>query len=285
VGAVRGVGGSHGEKSLWSSGAAYDGFMGRYSRVLAGLFADVAEVARGQQALDVGCGTGALTGELVRRLGAGAVTACDPSAPFVEECRARHPGVDVRTGGAEALPFGDGVADRVLAQLVLHFVGDPRVAAAEFRRVLRPGGVVAACVWDFDEGMQMLRAFWDAALAQDAEAPDEARTMRFGRPGEIAQLFADHGFEDVVESTLKVSCTYGDFDELWAGFLAGVGPAGGYCVSRTDDERTRIRDELLVRLGAPAGPFALTAAARCARATVPLGGGPATVSRPGSTRR
>ncbi len=258
-----------GGESFRTSGEAYDGFMGRYSRPLAVAFADVADVRAGQAALDVGCGPGALTGELVERLGAGAVSACDPSPPFVEACRTRHPGVDVRPGSAEDIPFDDACVDRVVAQLVLHFVEDPPRGAKEFRRVLRPGGVVALCVWDFEDGMQMLRHFWDAALAVDPAAPDEARTLRFGRRGEISRLLDDEGFDDVDETPVTVTSTYDDFDQLWAGFLAGIGPAGAWCVGRPDRERARVRDELFTRLGAPTGSFSLDATARCARASVP----------------
>ena len=203
------------------SGEAYDAFMGRYSRPLADLFADAADVRDGLSALDVGCGPGALTGVLVQRLGAGAVSACDPSPTFVEACAERHPDVDIRTGPAEAIPFDASSFDLVLAQLVLHFVSDPEQVGREFRRALRPGGTVSASVWDFAEGMQMLRHFWDAALALDPQAPDEARVLRFGREGEIVQLLHDAGFEDLVETTLEVTSTYADFDELWSGFLAG----------------------------------------------------------------
>jgi SAM-dependent methyltransferase len=255
---------SDGARSFLASGQAYDLFMGRYSRSLSPLFADAAGVAAGQMALDVGCGPGALTGELVDRLGAGAVSAFDPSPPFVAECAARNPGVTVRHGRVEAIPFDDASFDFALAQLVLHFVTDPPQAARELRRVLRPGAVAAACVWDFAEGMQMLRLFWDAALAVDPVAPDEARTLRFGREGEIADLLTATGFHDVRETTLDVECTYPDFEELWSGFLLGIGPAGSYCVSLSDEQRSSVRDQLFGRLGSPSGPFSLTARARCA---------------------
>lgn len=251
-----------------TTGDAYDRFMGRYSRPLAARFADAAGIAAGQRVLDVGCGPGALTGELVARLGAGAVAACDPAPPFVGECAARHPGVDVRAGRCEALPFADGAFDAALAQLVLHFVADPAAAAGELRRVVRSGGTVAACVWDFADGMQMLRAFWDAALAIDPAAPDEARTLRFGRPGEIAALFAAAGLRDVDETALDVASSYTGLDELWAGFTAGVGPAGSYCVRLPDVRQAELKDELARRLGAPAGGFTLTARARCVVARV-----------------
>lgn len=259
----------HGAATFRTSGQAYDMFMGRYSRPLAVVFADAAQVTGGLTVLDVGCGPGALTGVLAERLGADAVAACDPSAPFVQECAARHPGVDVRPGQAEAIPFDDGAFDVVLAQLVFHFVTDPALAAGEFRRVLRPGGRAAACVWDFAEGMQMLRHFWDAALALDLRAPDEARTLRFGRAGEIADLLADAGFRDVSESTLTVSSTYADFDELWSGFLAGIGPAGAYCLSLPEQSRAALREELFGQVGSPVGAFSLGAAARCASGLTP----------------
>lgn len=261
---------TEGAATFLASGRAYDRFMGRYSRPLAVAFAEVAGVQAGQSALDAGCGPGALTGVLADRLGAGSVAAFDPSPPFVAECAARHPGVDVRTGRAEAIPFAAGRFDRVLAQLVLHFVTDPVQAAREFRRVLRPGGVAAACVWDFAEGMQLLRHFWDAALAIDPAAPDEARTLRFGRAGEIAELFGTAGLADVAETTLEVHSSYPSFDELWSGFLAGIGPTGSYCLSLPDDQRAALQDELFRRLGAPTGPVTLTATARCASGRSPV---------------
>ena len=258
-----------GARSFLTSGTAYDGFMGRYSRPLADVFADAVCVSRGLTALDVGCGPGALTGVLVDRLGADSVFACDPSAPFVADCAARHPGVDVRLGRAEALPFDDGRFDVALAQLVLHFVSNPEQAARELRRVVRPGGLVAACVWDFAEGMEMLRHFWDAALTVDPNAPDEARTLRFGRQGEIVELFEGAGLEDVVETTLHVSTQYHSFDELWSGYLAGIGPAGAFCVALSDEARAALREVLFRRVGSPAGSFTLGAMARSAHGRVP----------------
>jgi SAM-dependent methyltransferase len=260
---------TQGAATFQTSGAAYDSFMGRYSRPLAVVFADETGVVAGQSALDVGCGPGALTGVLVDRLGASVVAACDPSAPFVSECAARHPGLDVRHAFAESIPWGDAQFDGALAQLVLHFVSDPSAAAGELRRVVRRGGTVGACVWDFDEGMEMLRSFWDAALTVDPAAPDEARTMRFGRQGEIADLFAAAGLDEIVETTLQVSSDYNDFDELWSGFLAGLGPAGSFCVSLSDHARAGLRAALFDRLGSPVGPFSLRATARCALARVP----------------
>jgi SAM-dependent methyltransferase len=258
-----------GARTFAVAGTTYDSFMGRYSLGLAPKFCDAAGVAAGDTALDVGCGPGALTGVLVARLGTNSVYACDPSPSFRDDCAARHPGVDVRLGSAEAIPFETGTVDHALAQLVMHFVTRPEEAAREMARVVRPGGSVSACVWDFDDGMEMLRAFWDAALSIDPDAPDEARTLRFGRPGEIRELFASAGIERIEESTLAATSTYGSFDELWNGFLAGVGPAGAYCVSLSDADRDRLREALLARVSSPVGGFTLGAVARCAVGRVP----------------
>lgn len=257
-----------GARTFGVAGSAYDSFMGRYSIALADRFADAAGVQPGQTAVDVGCGPGALTGVLVERLGAGAVAACDPSPGFLADCEARHPGIECKSGRAESIPFEPGRFDHAMAQLVLHFVSEPEQAAREMARVVRPGGVVSACVWDFAAGMEMLRGFWDAALAIDPDAPDEARTLRFGRPGEIADLFVSVGMSDIVESTLQVSSTYTSFDELWDSFLAGVGPAGSYAVALSDEDRRRLRAELFRRFGSPSGSFTLGAIARCAVARV-----------------
>lgn len=258
-----------GARSFQTSGETYDAFMGRYSRPLAVLFADAAGVTKGLRALDVGCGPGALTGVLVDRLGAGAVAACDPSPTFVSECAARHPGADVRPGRAEAIPFDDATMDCAFAQLVLQFVSDSAQAAREFRRVLRPGGLVSACMWDDVEGMEMLRHFWDAALAVTPRSPDAVRTVRFGREGDMTHLFEAAGFEDLSETTLSVTASYADFDELWSGFLAGIGPVGSYCLGLPENTRADVRAEMFERLDSPSGSFSLAAVARCASGRAP----------------
>lgn len=260
-----------GARTFHTNGAAYDGFMGRYSNSLAPAFAEHLGVAPGGRALDVGCGPGALTAVLAARLGPSAVSACDPSPAFVAECSARNRGVDVRSGRAESIPFPEAHVDIVAAQLVLHFVTDPLAAAHEFRRVARPGGIVGACVWDFANGMEMLRAFWDAALEVDPDAPDEARTLRFGLPGEIAELFAEAGFAEIEETTLEVRSDYRDLDELWAGFESGIGPAGAFTTSLDAERRAELRRALSSRLGRPSAGFNLAARARTVTATRPVG--------------
>lgn len=260
--------GVDGTRTFGAGGDAYDAFMGRYAVLLAPLIADASGVAPGQRALDVGCGTGALTGELVRRLGVGRVAGCDPSPDQLHACRARHPDADLRQAPAEQLPFGEAEFDVALAQLVMHFVSEPEVAAREMRRVVAPHGRVAVSVWDFEGGMQMLRAFWDAAAGLDRTAPDELHTMRFGRGGELSALLVDAGLTDVTERTLTVERRYTGFDELWSTMLLGVGPAGSYTVGLSAHRQQVLRTAYFGRLGRPQGPFQLTAVARAAVGTV-----------------
>jgi SAM-dependent methyltransferase len=266
-----------GSQSFLTSGRSYDTFMGRYSHPLASLFADLvglvgvdaANETSGPMVLDVGCGPGALTTVLVNRLRPDLVCAIDPSPPFVQQCATTHPGVDVRLGRAEDIPFANSTFDFALAQLVLHFVSEPSAAVSEMKRVVKPGGVVAASVWNFADGMEMLRHFWGAALTVVPDAPDEARTLRFGREGELSELLTHAGFTDVHETTLSVSSTYQNVDELWDGFMAGIGPAGAFCVLLPSTEQLRVRSELNRRLGHADQPFTLGATAQCGLARVP----------------
>ena len=181
--------------------AAYDSFMGRYSVLLAPQLADLARPAEGQRALDVGCGTGALTAELAGRLGASSVSAVDPSASFVASVRERYPGVDVRLAGAERLPFSDHSFDATLAQLVVHFMSDPVAGLAEMSRVTRSGGVVAACVWDHAGGHGPLSMFWDAVRDLDPDVQDES-TLPGTREGHLEALMREGG-PDVNEGTAR----------------------------------------------------------------------------------
>ncbi|WP_026927271.1 class I SAM-dependent methyltransferase [Granulicoccus phenolivorans] len=256
-----------GSRTFRAGAEAYDRFMGVYSRTLAPLFADLAEPRTGQRALDVGCGPGALTGELVRRLGADHVAACDPTPGFLTACRERYPGVDLREGRAESLPFDDGAFDLAYSQLVFHFVADPDAAAAELRRVVAPGGRIAICVWADD--MALLNQFWQAALAVDPTAHRDVESLRFGNPGEIAGLLTGAGLADVTEHLLEAPREYADFEELWGNFELGVGPAGTYLNGRSPQQQAAVREELYARLGSPTGRFPLPAPARAAVARVP----------------
>jgi SAM-dependent methyltransferase len=249
------------------SGDAYDLFMGRYSQELAPVFADFAGIEPGLTALDVGCGSGVLTEELARRLDPEHVAAVDPS-PLVEACAARVPGADVRGGAAEELPFPEASFDAALAQLVIHFLDDPVVGVGEMRRVVRPGGLVAACSWDFP-AMQLLRTFWDSVRHLDPAAPSE--TLPYATLDGLGKLGDAAGLEDVDTAALEVSSEYENFDELWDSFLLGVGPAGQYCVSLDPEKQAAVRDEYRRRIGDPSGSFALTATAWAVRGRRPAG--------------
>lgn len=258
-----------GTRTFLAPAQAYDDFMGRYSVRLAPAFADFAGIVKPMRVLDVGCGPGALTGELVARLGADSVSAVDPTPGFVQACAARHPRVQVVQAPAESLPFPDMSFATAAAQLVLHFVSDAPRAAAELSRVVRPGGTIAACVWDFAEGMELLRAFWDAALSVDPLAPDEARTLRFGGHSELTDLFLRAGLKAVTETELRVSADYSGFEEVWRTFGLGIGPAGAYLIAQPPPRRDAIRSAMYERLDRPEGPLTLAAVARATRGTVP----------------
>jgi SAM-dependent methyltransferase len=245
---------------------AYDRHIGRYSPGLAAALLDAAGVGAGQRALDVGCGPGALTRALAAALGSDHVAAVDPSPPFVDACRARVLGADVRQAAAEALPFHDGTFDAVLSQLVVNFMTDAPAGVREMGRVARSGGVVASAVWDYAGGMVLLRSFWDAALAVDPEGAavrDEGRVMRFCTPDELGALWREAGLEHIAVGPLEVEARYEDFNGLWDPLERGVGPSGAYVVALEPPRRAALRDELWRRLGAPAGPFALSARAWC----------------------
>jgi SAM-dependent methyltransferase len=241
---------------------AYDGFMGRYSRLLSGQLAGLASVRSGQRVLDVGCGTGALTGELVARLGPAAVAAVDPSESFVAATRARYPGVEVRQAPAEQLPFPNNAFDVALAQLVVHFMKDPIAGLAEMGRVTQPNGIVAACVWDHGGGQGPLRVFWDAARALDPAVDDESH-LPGTREGHLAELFEAAGLHEIEAAELFVRLEHPTFDAWWEPFTHGVGPAGAYLSSLEPDQRTALREDCRRRILSE--PFVVTAVAWAAR--------------------
>jgi SAM-dependent methyltransferase len=245
--------------------AAYDSFMGRYSVLLAPQLADLAGVSEGQRALDVGCGSGTLTGELVGRLGASSVSAVDPSTPFVASVRGRYPEVDVQQATAELLPFPQDAFDVALAQLVVHFMSDPVAGLAEMVRVTRPSGVVAACVWDHAGGQGPLSVFWDAARDLDPHVQDES-LLAGAREGHLTELLTAAELRQVEEVVLSVGVEHPSFEEWWEPFTLGVGPAGAYVVSRSAEERAALREHC--RRALPHAPFVLTARAWAARGLV-----------------
>jgi SAM-dependent methyltransferase len=244
-----------------TSRQAYDAFMGRYADRLAPLLIGFAGVQRGERVLDVGCGPGSLTEALGELLGAEHVAAIDPSEPFAAACSERVPAADIQVGAAESLPWPADTFDVALSQLVVNFMSDADAGVAEMRRVVRPGGTVASCTWDYSGGMTMLRTFWDAALSLDSETPDEARTMRYNDPDALRELWLRAGLEAVATDALVVEASYRDFDDYWEPFTAGVGPGGAYTLSLDPDRRAALREECRRRLGDPDGAFTLSAKA------------------------
>lgn len=244
--------------------SAYDRFMGRYSVPLAPVFCDFAGVPAGR-VLDVGCGPGALTAELVRRVGAPAVSAIDPSESFVAALRERHPGVDVRRAAAEAIDAVDGAFAASLAQLVVHFMADPVVGLREMARVTVPGGVVAACVWDHAGGGGPLSVFWEGARQLDGTVGEAG--LAGARAGHLTELFHAAGICDVVEQPISVGVTHASFEDWWEPFALGVGPAGEYVAGLDPRQRGRLCDWL--RGSLPAAPFVVKATAWAARGASP----------------
>lgn len=244
---------------------AYGEFMGRYSEPLAGLFADWVEASPGRRALDVGCGPGALTALLAQRLGDDAVNAIDPSPPFVAALAHRLPGVQVEQATAEHLPFADATFDLVVASLVVHFMPDPVEGLREMARVARPGGRVAATVWDHGTHRGPLTAFWEAV--QDLD-PDRTGASHVGGvcPDRLLEHFEAAGFANAETDELAVTVPYASFEQWWHPYTLGVGPGGAFVAGLDAAGRADIRERCERRL--PRAPFEITAVACAVRAIV-----------------
>ena len=246
----------------FDSASAYGRFMGRFSEPLAPVFADWVGLDGVDRVLDVGCGPGQLTAELVRRLSADSVAAVDPSPPFVAAARRLLPDVDIRVAAAESMPFDDGVFDVALAQLVVHFMADPLRGVREMARVTRPGGVIAACVWDHAGGRGPLSPFWAVVRDLDMSATDESRLVG-AREKDLHELFERAGLERVESGTLEVTVPIASFEDWWEPYTMGVGPAGDHVARLAPHERSRLQEACRERM--PDGPFELTSVAWTAR--------------------
>jgi ubiquinone/menaquinone biosynthesis C-methylase UbiE len=247
---------------------AYDRFMGRYSGPLAPLFADFAEILAPMRVLDVGCGPGALTGELVRRLGAANVAAVDPTEQFVAATHGRFPSVQVVRAGAEELPFADATFDASLAQLVVAFMKDAAAGAREMARVTKEGGVVAMCMWPLGDGMEFLDLIHRAQAAVAPDHPSIGAVRLYRSEPELIELFAGAGFEDVETGTLAVSVEYANFNEFWDSVSGGSGPIGEFLASSDTKTVDRFRDELRDLVGEKGEPFTLMGRAHAIRGRV-----------------
>ena len=235
----------------------YDRHIGRYGPALAPELIAAAKITAGQHVLDVGCGPGALTAALLAH--GASVTAVDPSEPFVTACRERNPAADVHQGAAEALPFPADRFDATLAQLVVNFMKDAPTGLIEMARVTKPGGTVAAAVWDYRDGMTILRRFWDAAHTIDPEAGDESQ-MRYCTPDTLEALWCT-ALTDVEVSETTVRASYTGFEDLWAPLESGVAPSGAFTVGLDEHRRRELKRAFRARLGVGDDPFELSARA------------------------
>lgn len=263
---------------VWAVGEGYESYVGRWSRQVAREFVDWLGVPAGARWLDVGCGTGALIEAVLERAPPAAVSGIDRSEGYVQHLRARlrHGSVELRTGDAQDLPYEDKSFEAVISGLVLNFVPDAAKMVAEMARVVRPGGIVAAYVWDYAGEMQLMRRFWDAAAALDARAAelDEGQRFPICRPEPLRQLFASTGLGGVNTRAIDIATVFRDFDDYWSPFLSGEGPAPGYCVSLSEERRLALRERLRETLPVERdGSIHLVARAWAVRGTKPDNGG------------
>jgi SAM-dependent methyltransferase len=264
------------EAKMFSKSAEYERFMGRWSRLLAPGHIAFAGVKDGDRVLDVGTGTGALASTLEATMTSGEVVGIDPSNGFLAYAKknAKSDRVRFEVGDAQVLRYKDASFDKTMSQLVMNFIPDHNKAIGEMRRVTRPQGVVSACVWDYDAGMEMLRFFWDEVVALDpAMAPKDERNMKLSREGQLGDLWKKAGLVNVQEKPLVIEQAFASFDDYWGPFLKGVGPGGAYVVSLTNDRRRNLEKRMRKRLlrNNEGGAFTLKARAWCVRGEVPKG--------------
>lgn len=253
-------------RDKWTGGQAYENFMGRWSPHLAAEFIRWLDLPAGKDWLDVGCGTGALSRTILAQAAPARVMGVDPSEAFVAHAReiTNDPRAKFEVGGAQKLPVDAGSFDAVVSGLVLNFIPNAAEALQEFKRALRSGGTVAAYVWDYAEGMQMLRIFWDAVIALDppAEVHDEGPRFPLNNPDALTRLFREAELADVETSALEFTMEFKDSDDYWQPFLGGVGPGPAYVVALSPEKRDALQAEVRARLPIAAdGSIALAARA------------------------
>jgi ubiquinone/menaquinone biosynthesis C-methylase UbiE len=262
------------EAKMFAASAGYERFMGRWSRLLAPAYITFAGVKNGDRVLDVGTGTGSLAAAIEASMPASEIIGVDPSEGFIAYAQKQvgSTRAHFEVGDAQALSFKDAAFDNTLALLVMNFIPDPSKAIAEMRRVTRPQGVVSACVWDYDAGMQMLRLFWDEAIALDpAIEPKDERHMKFSHQGELEDLWRNAGLINVEGQALVINQAYSSFSDYWEPFTKGAGPGGAFVVSLSEDHRQQLEARMRKRLlgDRQDGPFTLKARAWCVRGEVP----------------
>ena len=262
------------EAKMFAMSAGYERFMGRWSRILAPQFIAFAGVKNGDRVLDVGTGTGSVASAVEANMPASEIVGIDPSAGFIAHAQknAKTARARFEVGDAQALKFKDASFDRTLSSLVMNFIPDHNKAIAEMRRVTRAQGVVSACVWDYDAGMQMLRFFWDEAIALDpAIEPKDERHMKLSRQGQLGELWRKAGLTNIKEDALVIDQAYTSFNDYWESFKTGAGPGGAYVVSLSEERRQQLESRVRKRLlgDREDGQFTLTAKAWCVRGDVP----------------
>lgn len=261
------------EAQMFSRAAGYERYMGRWSRLLVPGYLDFAGVRDGQRILDVGTGTGAVALAIEARTASAEIVGIDLSEAFLAAGKkeARSGRVSFEVGDAQAMRFPDASFDQTLSLLVLNFIKSPEKAIAEMRRVTRPGGTVSACVWDYNEGMQMARFFWDEAVALDPSmVSKDQRNMKFARQGELGEAWRKAGLTQVREQALVIDQRYSNFADYWLPFLEGAGAAGAFVASLAPERRQEIESRLRKRMlgDRPDGPFTLKGRAWCVRGQV-----------------
>jgi SAM-dependent methyltransferase len=260
-----------GEPGLWAAGEAYEPYVGRWSRLVAAEFLSGLGIPPGADWLDIGCGTGALSGLILQHHAPASVLGVDPSEAFLAFARRglSDPRLSFRQGDAQALPVPDAAFDALVSGLVLNFVPDQPKALAEMRRAARPGATIAAYVWDYAEGMQMMRRFWDAAAALDpagAGGKDEALRFALCRPEPLRALFEQAGLRGVEVGAIEIPTRFRDFEDYWVPFLRSGAPAPAYCAALPEERRVALRDRLRATLPVAAdGSIPLSARAWAVR--------------------
>ena len=260
-------------RELWASGDAYEPYVGRWSRLVGREFVDWLALPRDIRWLDVGCGTGALSQVILGRCSPRELIGVDPSEGYLDFARDRviDPRIGFRVGRAEALPVEDAEFDAAVSGLVLNFVPDKKRAVAEMRRAVRRGGAVAGYVWDYAGEMQLMRHFWDAAVALDPDARelDEGRRFPICKPEPLSQLFKGAGLRGIATRAIDVPTIFKDFNDYWSPFLGGQAPAPGYCMSLSEERRAALRERIQASLPVQAdGSIHLIARAWAVRGVV-----------------
>jgi len=236
----------------WSSGEQYEKFMGRWSNLVAEIFLNWLAVPPECTWLDVGCGTGALTKLILQTCRPKKIISIDSSNEFITHAQnsIADPVVSFQVGNAEALELESNSIDAVVSGIMLNFIPQPEKAVAEMMRVTKPGGTIGIFLWDYSDGMQMLRYFWDAVVELDNKAKEYDEGIRFPlcKEGKLEALVKKSGMKKVEAMSIEVTTKFKNFDDYWLPFLGNVGPAPSYVMSLEENDRQKLKNKLLETL-------------------------------------